>query len=469
MKRLADEQRGRRKRLDDLWARYEGNPPLPEGAESAFEAYRAFQKKARTNYADLIVSAVTDRMTLVGFRTGAEGDENGDTRARELWTYNDLPVESSDVHEMMVTMSEGYTMVGPPDPEDDTGLAIITAEDPRQTIVARDPARPSRVLAGMKWYYDDIEEKDTAHVFIRGGTQRTRMYTARKDRKSNTSSLGPNFRLSPRAWTWDDPDGVELPTTRVPIIPFRNRRGVGEFEQHVDHLDRINHILLQRMVIATLQAFKQRAVIGVPNRDPDTGEEIDYSDIFTADPGAMWALPATASMWESGAVDLGPLLMAVRDDVRDLAGVTRTPLSWLAPDAANSSAEGASLQREGSTYKAEDRITRAGSGWVNTTSIAFEMMGDTVRADVNALEPLWAPVERHSLAERYSAAAQGNGIVPWRTLMTDVLQFTPDQVARMETERIMDQLLAPETEVENGPANAAPTGEPVRTEPGAAE
>lgn len=438
-KRLADEQRARRARLDDLWNRYQGNPPLPEGAENAREAYQAFQRKARNNYAEIIVRSVSDRMTHVGFRTGADGDDNGDRMARDLWRYNDLVVESSDVHEMMLGMGYSYTIVGPPDEGDSEGFPIITAEDPRDVIAARDPARPSRVLAGLKTYYDDIEGQDIAKVMMRGGL----VYTARKDRKSSATSFGPYFRLNPRAWSFDA-DPIQLPTTRCPVAPFRNKSGVGEFENHIDHLDRINHIILQRMVIATLQAFKQRAVKGVPTKDPKTGEPVNYADVFTSDPGALWLLPATAELWESGQVDLTPLLASVKDDVRDLAAVTATSLAQLMPDGANQTAEGATLQREAQTYRTEDRITRATSGWSLTASIAFEMMGDTQRADLNQLEALWRPVERFSLNERYSAAQQANGLVPWRTIMADILQFTPDQIARMETERLMDQMLAPE-------------------------
>jgi hypothetical protein len=82
-----------------------------------------------------------------------------------------------------------------------------------------------------------------------------------------------------------------------------NRNGVGEFEPHLDVLDRINHMILQRMVIATMQAFRQRAIKGdtedMPDKDPETGEEIDYDDIFAADPGALWRLPKVRDMWES--------------------------------------------------------------------------------------------------------------------------------------------------------------------------
>ena len=61
--------------------------------------------------------------------------------------------------------------------------------------------------------------------------------------------------------------------------------------------------------------------------------EVDYDELFRQGPGAIWTLPATAEMWESGALDLTPVLESVKADVRDFAAVTRTPLSYLFPDA----------------------------------------------------------------------------------------------------------------------------------------
>lgn len=449
-KNLAQEQRNRRKRLDDLWDRFQGNPPLPELSNTTAtlaqqRMWEAFQRKSRTNYAELVAGAVAERMTLFGFRTGADGDENGDPRAREYWRANDLPVESADVHEMFLVMGDSYTIVGPPEPG--SKVPVITGEDPREVITAHDPVRQSRVRAALKWYYDPETEQDVAYVYLPGERgQRGRAYIARRTAGGKSTVLGKTFRLAPKAWTWDD-EPVLYNTSRVPVTRMRNRRGVGEFENHVDLLDRINHMLLQRMVIATLQAFRQRAVKGVPVKDPKTGKDIDYTDVFTADPGALWLLPATAELWESGQVDLGPILNAVRDDVRDLAAVTRTQLTYLSPDAANQTAEGASAQREGAVFRTEDRMTRAGACWASTMSLAFEMAGDTARAELAQIEPLWKPVERFSLSERYSANVQAKtGDVPWRTRMTDILGFSPDQVARMELERATDLFLTPEAQ-----------------------
>ena len=53
-----------------LRAYMEGNAPLPEGAEKVREAYRAFQRKSRTNFGELVVEAVAERMVPTGFILG---------------------------------------------------------------------------------------------------------------------------------------------------------------------------------------------------------------------------------------------------------------------------------------------------------------------------------------------------------------------------------------------------------------
>jgi hypothetical protein len=212
---------------------------------------------------------------------------------------------------------------------------------------------------------------------------------------------------------------------------------------HLDHLDRINHMLLQRMVIATMQAFRQRAVRGnLPELD-DAGNPIDYNDLFVADPGAMWQLPEGVEIWESGQVDLGPILQSVKDDVQQLAAVTFTPQHYLIPEASRSSgsAEGAQLSREGLVFKTEDRIARASIGWKQVMSLAFRLLGDDARADLNALEPIWAPAERLTLSERADAAIKATD-VPWRAKMAELWGFDPEQIDRMEADRGADLFAA---------------------------
>jgi len=430
--RLARKLADRHPRLQDLIDRFEGDGPLPHVSEAVREAYRNFQRKSRTNWAELIVEAPRERMTLDGFRTAVDQGESGDALALQVREANGLSVESADVYQMMLAAGDGYMIVGGPD--GDTGIPIITGEDPRQVVTIHDPVRQRRVREALKIFHDPEVERDYAYLYVPG-----RRFVASRDVRKRPK--GQAVRFSPRTWDWDNEyggvDGQSLPHDIVPVVRFRNRRGVGEFELHRDLLDRIDHMVLQRLVIATFQAFRQRAIKGLPDSDPETGEEVDWTDVFTADPGALWQVPDGVEFWESGQVDLTPILTSVKDDLRSLAAVTRTSLSYLAPDEAGGSAEGASLMREGLVFRTEDRIARATEAEKDVMSLAFRVMGDKERANRAKLVPIWSSPERLSLQARGDAASKADDI-PRRERLIRIWGFTPGEADRMMVEAAVD-------------------------------
>lgn len=398
------------------------------------KAYRQMMRMAHTNYAEMICEAVRERMMPQGFRTGVNHDLTGDNEALRLWQANSLDADCDLVHRPSLGMGAAYVIVGDVDPDIDAPL--ITAEDPRQVVVEYEPGRRRKVRAALKVFGDDVAGLDRAYLFLPGQVHKA----ARKGSPMTAPPLNMNG--------WEQSDELQtLPAgIGVPVVPFLNRannfmRPMSEIEGHLGLLDRINFMILNRLEIATLQAFRQRAVQGVPNKD-DQGNDIDYEDIFANDPSALWIMPETAKIWESGQVDLGPILNAVRHDVQDLAAVTRTPLYYLTPDAANGSAEGASLAREGLIFKAADRIRAAGESWEQVMCLAFRFAGDEARAKRGDMEVIWAPPERHSLAERSDAAVKAMAAgVPWRTRMSEIMQFSPQTVERMAAERVEDALV----------------------------
>jgi hypothetical protein len=440
------QDRRRQRRLQELHDRYHGQPPLPEGADAAREVFTAFQRKARSNFAELIVGAVSERMSPVGFRTSADADETGDAQAAEVWQRAGLDVEAADVHDLMLNLGEAYVIVGEVD--DETGAPAITAEDPRCMVGTIDPAQPRRLTAALKVLHDDEDAVDRAYLYLPGHI----WVASRPSRYPSAHSLAFN----PRAWDWDSARSGDLAHDRMPVVRFVNKDGTGEYEGHTDLLDRINHQILQRMVIATMQAFRQRAVSGLPLTDEQTGEEIDYTSVFTMDPAALWQLPETAKMWESGQVDLTPILGAVKDDVQHLAAVTRTPMHMLIPSGVNQSAEGASLEREGLTFKARDRITRTSPRWAQVMSLSFLQLGQPDRADLSKLQTLWAPPENLSLAERADAASKAQNDVPRRSRLIHIWGFSPADADRMMSEWVDEQLLAAQVATATAAATAPP-------------
>lgn len=428
LKRLSDKLAAARPGYELLNSYYDGSAAVPSMAtKSIRQAYQRLMRMSRTNFAELVVEALRERVSPNGFRTGAAGDELDDKTAWGMWQANSLDADFALITSACFSMGVSYGMVG--DVDDELGVPVMTPEDPRQVITEQDPVRRRKAIAGLKQWCADGE--DTAYLYLDSGD------VVRFMKHENDTDIS-NFEV----------DAVMQIPPFVPIVRFACRpdmfgNATGEFEPHLGILDRINFTILNRVEIATLQAFKQRAIKGVPREDRE-GVEINYDDILSSEPGAMWLLPATAEIWESAAVDLGPIRSAIRDDIQDLAAVTRTPLFYLTPDAANGSAEGASLAREGLIFKAKDRLAQLGESVEQWMSMAFLMAGDEQRASRKDMEVLWAPPERFTLAERYDAASKAQAAgVPWRTVMSSVLQFGPTEIARMEDERAADALLAP--------------------------
>lgn len=446
-KQLTSELANRQPRYAALDAYSRGDHPLPEGAEKCPEAYRRLQAKARTNYVGLVSSAVTERMVPVGFRTGADDDEIGDAAAWRIWQANQLDADAGLVHEASVVMSEAYAIVGPPGED---GVPLITPEDPRQVITAASPGRRRSVDAALKTWTDDIRDEDRIVVYLPGEVWHFR-------RRRKATGVTEEGTLDGSAWNVDEELSGALPISRVPVVKFGNRENLfgdtlGEFEDVTDIQDRINHTVLDRLVVAAMQAFRQRWVKGISTKDKD-GNPVDLSAMLSASAGAVWALPQGVELGEFDEVNLKPLLDAVSEDVRALGAITRTPPSYLLAELVNVSADAYTVTESGLVAKVGNRLLQAGESWEAVMSLAFEVLGDEARANRTDLEVLWANPKRHTLSELADAAGKLKDVVSRRTLQRDVLQMTPQSIARDESDRSGELL--------DAELSALPTAEPM--------
>jgi hypothetical protein len=420
LKRLTLNMDSRALRLQALRSYLDGTAPLPEGAEGHREAYKDFQKKARTNFGELVVDAVAERMNVAGFTVGKETSD--DTQIRSIWKRNNLQNGIADVLRDMIGLSTGYVIVG----EDTQGLSIVTCEKPEQVITEQDAQFPDRVRAALKIYRDTVDNVDVAFLHLVG-----KVYTYNRKVTNTQRQTITNFQQD-----WLLVSEADTGLNFIPVFPFINRGGLGEFESHIDLLDRINWNILQRLVMTAMQAYRQRAIVGeLPTVDSDNNE-IDYTSIFKASPGAIWNIPTGTSLWESQQTDFSAILNSTKDDIRHLAAVTRTPMSTLIPDAANQSSEGAAYAREGLVFKSNDRISRATAALELALGAALAI--ENKQKDmVRDIEVRWLPVEHQSMAERSKAATEAQDI-PWRKRMEVIWLFSDDEIDEMEAMRVAD-------------------------------
>ncbi|UTN91389.1 portal protein [Gordonia phage Outis] len=444
---LLKEILSRRGRYDRLRKYIEGDPPKPQTPrntpEDSWKEFEAFRRISRTNLAGQIIAACVDRTGVQAFRTAAESDTDGDKQARKLWDENDMDVKSADA------MSDTFAY----------GVGLLLADPitkrakqfrPWQAVVINDSADEPR--AALTIEHNPVEGRDYAHLYLRDvdengmATGKVEVHIAVRDRDQRASLKGGIFAKSvplttflTQRWVWWKT--VETDLEMIPLVPFDNREGTSEIENDTDILDRINYQILQRVVIITMQAFKQRAIKGkFPKYDPD-GNEIDYDKMFPADPNALWLLPEDADIWESGQAQIQDILSAVKDDVRDLASVTRTPMNYFQSDSANQSATGSELQNDSYLLKIRDRKARMRGRWVRFMSLMFQINGDQERSNIEKLAVIWMPSDNVSLTDRYSAASQAKALgLSLRTIMREVLNFDPETIEVSELELISETL-----------------------------
>lgn len=444
LRRLVTELDQRRDHYTKLESYYRGTNGIPVHSNKAVsQSYRRLMAVSGLNLARLTVEATRERLQISGIRTALDPSDVGDNVAWRIWQANSLDADHMQNDRATLTMGRSYAMVSPfVDPE--IGAPTITFEDPRQCITVQSPNRRRKAVAGLKVWVDG--DHDRIAFFPEPGW----VLTAERRRMDHDTTRAPILDLGQFDWSGDP---VRLPLPVVPIVEFTNQAGIngdpeGEFEPHLATLDRIAFNVLNRMELLTLQAFKQRAIKGLPLRDPATGEEIDYSGDFLAGPGELWQLPETAEIWESTSIDLQSIILAERHDIATYAGATATPLSYLLPDDGGGSAEGAWLKRESAVLKALDRQAQQGESYEELMSLALMVAGEVDRADRGGIEIIWNSPERHSLAAQSEAVAKfAAGGIPLSTIARSVLQMSPMEIERLMADQSIDALLNPDAAV----------------------
>lgn len=435
-----------RPRFDLLEAYADGRHPLPFGNRKVRDAYRTFQKMARANFTGLVSTSVGERLQVTGFSTGSDGDDSTDREAWRTWQRNQMDADSELVHQAALDLSRSYVIVGAED-----GKALITPEDPRWVIHEFDPQYRRRVRAALKVWDDDVDGKRHAILYLTTGV--VYFVTVKP-----ASECRGEEAWHPGTWSRDLTEGDEsvdvLATPGiVPVVPFINRRkiatmGMGEFEDVIDIQDRINGTILDRLVIQAAQAYRQRWMTGVKVEDEHGNADAPF------DPGAdlIWSVEdEKAKFGDFEAADIDQILNASKEDIRQLAAISRTPPHYLVGELNNVNGETLKATETGLVAKCSNRKRHWGEDWETVNKLSAIIEGRTVADDS---ETIWADSESRSVAELADAAVkkQATG-VPWRQNMAD-LGYSPSQIDRMEAERTTDAIIA-------GLAQPEPTPAPV--------
>jgi hypothetical protein len=379
LKRLVQRLMGRQTRYTVLENYAVGRHPIPSGDQRFVSALADLQKKAKTNYIELVISAVTSRQKVKHFSFG--DGEKADEDATKIWAYNNMDLQSTVLFNMGAVFGDFYLLVSPQDPEDPNAEPVISVEDPKQCITENDPRYPNKVSAGLKLWEDSIDGKAYAALYLPDNIY---LYSAPANPQTWWDSAGlTKNHTSGLSYGGFTLESVQPnPLGKVPLVrgewqPSFGSMSRAEAESVFDIQDRINHTILMRLVVAKSQAFNQRWVTGVDKNK--VGK--DGRPPFKGAADAVWMIPDEgASVGQFDSADLTGILQAIRDDVGDLAAVSKTPASYLMNRMVNVSGDTLDQDQSALAGKTRERNTPCGWALVEAMKLAFLFKGNTKKA-----------------------------------------------------------------------------------------
>lgn len=411
-----------------------GDADLPEMGKNLKASWESFQKRARTDYGGIAVRSLRNRIRPNGYRIGESQDDPALEVLRRIERGNALQRQFRDAIRDYLEVGVGYVAI-----REEGAETLVRREKPEKFYALPDDVKPWKANASIKVWRDTIAGVDYARVCIPDASQ----LFSRPSQTSGGSQIGT---AADGAWAPHGEPAAFVAGDTATVILDRGDDGP-LLAPHLDVIDRINYGKLQRLVTTAMQAFRQRAIKagkdsgGLPETD-ESGNAIDWAKAFEPAPGALWELPEGIDIWESEHTDITPMLTGEKQDARDFAAATGTPVSVLVPEGENQSAEGAANAKEQQIAQASDDIDRVKHALALVLVYALRAAGSPLPEGVEA-EVLFAPPEHVSLSERFAAAVQAkNAGLSGRTIKRDILGMTPDQIAQDEADQGADMLAA---------------------------
>lgn len=416
---------------------YTGDHPLPDAPAGARLEYLRLMRLSRSNWTELIVDAVAERLVVDGVRFGNQPAADLDIW-QNIWQPNHLDAEHGSVHTEALIGGAAYTLVWPNASAGIDGPASITAEHPSEVIVETYPGNRYRRRAGLKAYSDNGVDYCTLWLDVDGETPAMVYKWARGAGETE---------WRPHADPGDPGTSFVNPLGAVPLVPFLNKRrmtgpGISELAGGItDMQDRINETIFNRLTAGRFAAFRQRWATGleIPT-NPETGKPIEP---FRSAIDRLWiAEDKEVAFGEFGATDLSPYIKSVESDIQHLAAVSRTPPHYLlGQSGAFPSGESLKATETGLNKKVSARMLAFGESWEETIRLALAAQQDARAADTS-LEVIWRDPESKGLGELVDALTKLAGLGVPQEALWERYGASQQEIGRWRAQAARTQLAA---------------------------
>jgi hypothetical protein len=414
---------------------YEGAHNLAFASEKFRQAFGGQLKEFSDNWCGVVVQAPAERLRPKGilFPNDDEAPQVADKDAWAFWQRNELDAWAAVHHTNTLATAYGYVLVWPGE-----RAPLITVEDSEQCIVAYEPGSHTRRAAGLKCWIDEWDEHQIAYVYLPDAIY--------KFRSEKPVKGGGKIRFVP--WSPDDePWPLANPLGVVPLVEFRNdptlkgNLGRSEISRVMPLQNAGNMLFMNMMVAAEFSAFRQKYVLGwTPEINPESGEPSE-AQIKAAVSRLMTFESKDVEVGEFSETNLKNYVEAIEMAVHHIAAQSRTPRHYFFQTGQSPSGDAIKSAETGLVAKVKERALHFGERWEEVFRLGFAAMGDK-RQNVHDAQLLWEDPEYRTEGERTDAVIKKfqAGLITWRQALDDA-GYTPQQIARMESERAREVLL----------------------------
>lgn len=425
----------------EKWRRYyDGDHDLPQGPSQHREAFREFQKSARTNLCALCAESMVHRTEVTGFRDTSSDSVGDDGEVWKLWQSARLDARQFGIWRKAYSRSAAYVTVGV-DPRN-SKKPRVTIEGPENVFVETDPADPSRRLAALRLWHDPIVKRWMATVYLPGW--RYHWQTVREFSKVDGSSSRP-LAFGPLQWEQRDEPARSL--NAIPVVPFlcgdEGEFPRAAFAAGIDVQNRLNLSVLNRLTAERYAAFRQRGILNFePEVDPVTGATLAP---FKPGIDQLWTLPSPEvgepepKMFDFQATETSSMLRGVEADMRAFAAVTLTPVYYLPGDLVNIGADSVAALDAGHVAKIRQQHTVWGEGVEETLQLMADVAG--LDRDLSTSETVWMRPENFNpavVADYMSKLVAAK--IPL-TMVCEEVGWSPQRVTQLRTEMAASAML----------------------------
>ena len=358
-------------------AYYDNEPPIVALLDTEErQTFRRFLDESQTNWSELIVNSVAERLSVVGFSWGDSSDA-----AWQLWQANQMDADAELVQTDGLVTGSGFALV---QPDDDSPVGVsITGESPLEVTCLYAPGNRRERIAGFKRFTDHALQ--VTEILILPDV---------------IATWAPNA---------GEPVVEANPAGLVGLVEIRPQpRTIGrprsELDPAIPVIDRIHTTTFNRLVASDYGAFRQIWATGIRlARQLITSADGSTTELAVKpwDIGANRLLTAENPDARIGALAGDPLagyLAAVAEDITHLAATTQTPAHYLVGRMVNLSADAIKAAEAGLVAKVRRRMLHIGEAWEEVTRIALGLIGDPGAAMLDG-EVIWRDPETRSDAQ----------------------------------------------------------------------